>query len=327
MSAGIFISYRRSESRHAAGRLGDDLAEAFGPESIFRDIEGIEPGLDFTRALEKALGSCVVMLVLIGPQWLRVADAQGRRRLDQPDDWIRQEIATALARDVRVVPLLLEGTPLPDAADLPPDLQPLVRRQALELSDNRWRGDLQRLVETLARVPGLTRRDTPAPAPAPVPPPAPAKSGMRSMLIGAGIGVFGLLLVAGMLAEEDEPAQPAPFDNPVPAPNPAPMPVAVTPAEGGGPDVSGLWRTSTGEVYHFEQDGRRVRFTAEAGGQTLGDGQGQLDGGLLRLAMTMRMNGVVMGTANCDMQAAPDQRSYTGMCMGPNGPFPAQMFR
>src|SRR5690606_10510816 len=145
--AGLFISYRRDESRHAAGRLADDLVDAFGADSIFRDIEGIDPGVDFKQALDKALGSCVVMLVLIGPRWLQMEDAHGGRRLDQPGDWIRMEIATALARDIRVVPVLLEGAILPEEDQLPEDMRPLVRRQAFELADGRWRGDLQRLVD------------------------------------------------------------------------------------------------------------------------------------------------------------------------------------
>jgi len=103
VAAGIFISYRRDDSRHVAGRLADDLAQAFGPESIFRDIEGISLGLDFTQSLDAAMAACSVMLVLIGPNWLTIQNAQGQRRLDQPEDWIRQEIATALRRNVRVV--------------------------------------------------------------------------------------------------------------------------------------------------------------------------------------------------------------------------------
>ena len=87
MPAGIFISYRRDDSRHAAGRLADDLSQAFGAERIFRDIEGIDLGVDFAQSLEKALAACSVMLVLIGPQWLQVQDnKRGGRRLDQADD-------------------------------------------------------------------------------------------------------------------------------------------------------------------------------------------------------------------------------------------------
>ena len=280
--AGIFISYRRSESRHAAGRLADDLVYAFGPQAIFRDIEGIDPGVDFSRALEKALATCNVMLVLIGPQWLGITDPQGRRRLDQPGDWIRQEIANALQRDIRVIPVLLEGAALPEADELPADLQGLVRRQALELADGRWRGDLQRLVETLARVPGLNllkpapgpegREPHPQPVREPerVPPPASKKGLWTGVALGAG----GLLVVAAMVAEPQHPdpepsPAPAPLPGPVLAPGPAPAraPAPVQPpapaAAADVPDFRGLWRTLTGESYDFQQDGATVRFTAD----------------------------------------------------------------
>ena len=330
MAAGIFISYRRDESRHAAGRLADDLAQSFGPEAIFRDIEGIDPGVDFTRSLETALESCVVMLVLIGPRWLDMSDAKGQRRLDNPEDWIRQEIATALVRDVRVIPVLLEGAAMPEPDRLSPDLQALVRRQALDMSDMRWRGDLQRLTEALEKIPGLHRQAPPAPGPVPPPTPTPTppppRSGRKQLFIGAGLGVVGLLVIAGMFAEEEgtDPALPAMDATVLPVAPAAPAP---SPRAANLPDITGMWRTNTGEVYHFEQDGRRVSFTARAGGQPMGEGHGEFDGGLLRLALTLQVQGQFMGTANCDMQAAPDHRSFTGSCMGPNGPFPAQFFR
>lgn len=334
--AGIFISYRRDNSRHASGRLADDLTNAFGEASIFRDIEGIEPGVDFTRSLEKALRSCAVMLVVIGPQWLDAVDAQGKRRLEQPDDWVRLEIETALARDIRVIPILLEGTPLPAAEALPKALQPLRKRQAIELSDARWRGDVERLVQTLARVPGIHRvapaSATPAAAPA-------AKGGSRKQLwIGAVLGIAGLLVIAGLFGESDEPPVPdgpATEDSvrrlsvPPPPGDGEPLVAASPPAAAPAqvPDLSGLWRTSTGETYVFEQQGRNVSFEAEAGGQSIGGGRGQLDGDTLRLTMTLRVQGVVMGSANCDMQPSPDRRSWAGICMGPDGAFMAQMFR
>jgi hypothetical protein len=355
-TAGIFISYRRDDSRHAAGRLADDLADTFGEAAIFRDIEGIDPGVDFTRALEKALAGCVVMLVLIGPRWLDLRDPQGRRRLDQPGDWIRQEIATALQRDVRVIPLLLEGTPMPDPEQLPADLRPLVQRQWLELEDGRWRGDVQRLEATLARVPGLQRRAPAAPAAegasaagrgpstsaagAPwSPPAAPAptrRTGGRfgTLVLGAVIGVVGLLaaIVYSEFAPDDgDVALPSTTALPMPATAgdaaaPA-APPAVSTEGREVPDVAGLWRTASGETYHFEQDGAHVRFVARAGGQPMGQGEGQFEGGLLRLSFTMHVGGVAIGTANCDLQAGPDRRSFTGGCVGPNGPFVAQMFR
>ena len=106
--AGIFISYRRDDSRHAAGRLADELAAEFGAASIFRDVESIAPGVDFEEALDQALSACAVMLVVIGPRWLSITDAEGRRRLEQPGDWIRTEVARALERKVRLIPVMLE---------------------------------------------------------------------------------------------------------------------------------------------------------------------------------------------------------------------------
>lgn len=199
MAAGIFISYRREEARHAAGRLAEDLSLSFGAGHIFRDIEGIELGVEFAKALEKAMAACSVMLVLIGPQWLDMPDRKrGGRRLDQPDDWTRQEIATALQRDVRVVPVLLEGAMLPDAAELPTDIRSLVGRQAMELSDVRWRGDLQRLVDALAKLPGfeIDRKV------------APARPNRNKLWWGVGLVVLGLAAVQWM-QETQQPIAPA----------------------------------------------------------------------------------------------------------------------
>jgi len=146
MPSGLFISYRRSDSQYAAGRLADALGREFGDERIFRDIEDIEAGADFVETLDKALAECALMLVVIGGQWLELKDTQGRRRLDQPQDWVRQEIARALQRGIRVVPVLLDRTEMPAEESLPDDLKPLARRQALTLADDRWLRDLASLI-------------------------------------------------------------------------------------------------------------------------------------------------------------------------------------
>ena len=182
MNAGIFISYRRDDTRQAAGRLADDLSDQLGAERIFRDIEKIELGVDFEQALNQALENCEIMLVLIGRQWLTVADAQGQRRLDHPNDWIRIEIVTALKRGVRVVPVLIDGAPLPSEADLPEDLRPLVRRQALAVEDARWKSDVARLAESLARVGGLAR---PSSATATAPQPVASKASSTATMMSA----------------------------------------------------------------------------------------------------------------------------------------------
>lgn len=352
MTGGIFISYRRDDARHAAGRLADDLGEHFEPAGIFRDIEGIEPGVDFVAALERALESCAVMLVVIGRDWLDIKDAAGRRRLSMADDWIRIEIASALARDIRVVPVLLEGAGLPAADDLPEDLRPLCRRQTVELSDSRWRGDLRRLVDTLARVPGLERRKTHAES-------ASRHGGRRSLWLGAGLGVFGLVALMGLFADlggDDAlpvppPVQPveagvAPLP-PVndllarvdtappragstsPAARPAePVAAAAAPPPVNVMNVAGQWRSNSGEVYDFRQDGRELRLTAEVDGQRIGRGRGEIDGSMLRLALSLQTDdGAALARLACDLQAAPDRQSFTGVCIGPNGQLPAHIFR
>ena len=156
--AGIFISYRRQDSQGFAGRLADTLKAQFARNQIFRDIETIEPGVDFVEAIERALASCVVLLAVIGPRWLSATDKNGRRRLDDPNDYTRIEVAAALQRNVRVIPVLVDGAVMPDPGDLPADLKTLARRQASELSDKRWDFDVQQLVQTIEKIPGIERR-------------------------------------------------------------------------------------------------------------------------------------------------------------------------
>ncbi len=159
VESGIFISYRREDSAGHAGRLYDRLSAHFGEEKIFMDV-GIEPGVDFVDQLEEAVASCDVLLVLIGPEWLTADD--GRRRLEEEGDFVHLEVSAALERDIRVIPLLVHGATMPAAHDLPPDLARLARRNALELSDARWRYDVGRLIEVLDRLLEPAAPDTPA---------------------------------------------------------------------------------------------------------------------------------------------------------------------
>lgn len=105
--AGIFISYRRADAEGWAGRLSDSLKVELGRVNIFRDIDDIPPGVEFDTYIAEAVGSCDVLIALIGPRWLNVTDKSGQRRLDDPNDFIRLEIATALKRNVRVIPALV----------------------------------------------------------------------------------------------------------------------------------------------------------------------------------------------------------------------------
>jgi len=145
---GIFISYRHKDSAAWAGWLSDRLANHFGLGQIFKDIDSIHPGDDFAAAISDAIASCQVLLALIGDRWLTVADKAGRR-LDNPKDFVRREIETALGLGIHVIPILLDGTTMPDADQLPPSMAGLSAREALDLSANRFDSDFGRLLEAL----------------------------------------------------------------------------------------------------------------------------------------------------------------------------------
>jgi hypothetical protein len=145
----IFISYRREDTEGQAGRLFDDLVEQFGKDSVFMDVAGIEPGRDFRRAIDEQVASCGVLLALIGKSWLDAKDESGRRRLDDAMDFVRLETASALKRDIPVIPVLVRGASMPRADQLPPDLADLAYRNAVELTHARWDSDLEVLVKAL----------------------------------------------------------------------------------------------------------------------------------------------------------------------------------
>src|SRR5215204_3606026 len=154
----IFISYRREDTEGQAGRLYDDLATQFGEDSVFMDVAGIEPGRDFRRAIDEQVASCGVLLALIGKRWLDAGDESGRRRLDDPTDFVRVETTSALRRDIPVIPVLVQGASMPRAEQLPPDMAELAYRNGVELSHARWDSDLQVLIRTLRPHVGLSPR-------------------------------------------------------------------------------------------------------------------------------------------------------------------------
>jgi hypothetical protein len=159
----IFISYRRDDTSGEAGHLSADLGKRFGRENVFIDIDTIAPGVDFETRISQALSACRVMFVLIGNHWLNATLADGTRRLDDERDYVRKEIATGLRRpDVQVVPVLVEGTVMPSADQLPKDIVELAKRNAVELSNKRWRYDLSQLCAIAERYdkwfPRLLRR-------------------------------------------------------------------------------------------------------------------------------------------------------------------------
>lgn len=186
----IFISYRRGTSSAHAGRLADRLSAEFGGDYVFMDVDTIEPGADFVGYIEEAVGSCDVLIALIGGEWLECRDETGSRRLDDPEDFVRLEVGAGLERDIRVVPVLVEGAVMPRAHELPDPLQRLARRNALEVTDTRWRHDVGRLIETIHKVlegtrPGQAIEEANqlgpgTPSPSPHPPAAAPTTGARA---------------------------------------------------------------------------------------------------------------------------------------------------
>jgi hypothetical protein len=151
MNSKIFISYRRDDSLVSTGRLYDRLKAHFGAESIFMDIDTIEPGLDFVDAIDQAVSSCDLHIAVIGPRWSTASGEKSHHRLDDPEDFVRLEIAAALRRGIRLIPASVEGASMPRASDLPDNLTSLVRRNATELSYARFDADVDRLIRSVER--------------------------------------------------------------------------------------------------------------------------------------------------------------------------------
>jgi hypothetical protein len=146
----VFICYRREDAGYPAGWLFDQLAARLGADRVFKDVDSIEPGDDFAEVITEAVSSCAVLLAVIGGRWLEAVGQDGLR-LDDPGDFVRLEIEAALAREVRVIPVLVDGARMPRPDQLPASLAPLARRQAIEVSHSRFSTDLTGLLNVLDR--------------------------------------------------------------------------------------------------------------------------------------------------------------------------------
>lgn len=214
----VFISYRRDDSRADSGRLYDRLSVHF-PGRIFRDVASIEPGVEWDEAIAHVLSQTDACIVVIGKSWLNITDALGNRRLDDPRDTVRQEIAAALKRQMRVFPVLVGGARMPAEDDLPPDLQSLCRRNAIELPEQHWDEAVHKLTKALEN------------AFAPPSGPPTATPSRRPWIVA----VAGLLVVAIAVALYFAMRPSAPGANP--AANPA-----ASPASSAGFQFAGNWR-------------------------------------------------------------------------------------
>lgn len=146
---GVFISYRREDTAGYSGRIYDHFRDRFGEKNVFIDVDTIQPGEDFVQVIEEKVGACDALVAVIGKQWVSVLDEAGKRRLDDPHDFVRLEITAALARNVRVIPVLVGGAHMPRLEELPEALAGLLRRNAIELSDTGFQQLLPRLIQAV----------------------------------------------------------------------------------------------------------------------------------------------------------------------------------
>lgn len=224
MENGIFISYRRADSAGTAGRLKDHLDQAFGSERVFKDVEDIPAGADFRKVIGHELMSSNVILILMGQQYLTLKDAEGNVRIFSEDDYVNIEASTALTfrNQKMVVPVLVNGAPMPSADQLPDNLKDLAFLNAVNLSHQSWRPDVQKLVseikkflkedqaKTSTHTPSNANRSTEASQakrrPAPPPSSNKTKKG-SSMLMGMGIGIFAVIIALSVMVAmvDDEP--------------------------------------------------------------------------------------------------------------------------
>jgi hypothetical protein len=151
----VFISYRREDTQDASGRLCDDLADVYGPESVFMDIDSVPLGVDFVECVSDQICRCSAVIVVIGNRWLKLRDKR-RRRLDNSDDLVRAEIAVALRQAIPVIPVLVQGAKMPRAEQLPQNIRALARRNGIDLSGPAWKAGVERLLKELDR--RVTRR-------------------------------------------------------------------------------------------------------------------------------------------------------------------------
>jgi len=152
MTGKIFINYRRGDDPGNTGRLFDQLEDVFPREQLFIDVDSIPPGRDFVRVLEEQVAQCDVLIAVIGKGWLDARDEQGVRRLDNPDDFVRIEIESALKLDKVVIPVLVQDARMPRADELPDALKPLARRNAVRLTHERFKAETQALTKAIQQL-------------------------------------------------------------------------------------------------------------------------------------------------------------------------------
>jgi hypothetical protein len=142
----IFLCYRREDTQGFARGIYDKLADKYGNEQVLRDIDSTPAGVRYSTWIESRVGQCSVMIILIGAAWSSLKDGTGQRRLDLPRDWVRQEIEMALRRGIPIIPVRVQGAPMPSEEELPPSIAELTNFQFAEVTDSRWDYDMRMLI-------------------------------------------------------------------------------------------------------------------------------------------------------------------------------------
>src|SRR6185437_7869695 len=205
---GVFVSYRREGGGDAAGRLADRLVDRLGEDRVFMDVDAIEPGADYVQEITRAVAACDVLVAVIGPGWVMAAGERGRR-LDDPHDWVRVEVGTALSRGVRVIPVLVGGAVMPGRDELPEELAGLARRNALRVRHESFHADAGQLVTAVEQV--LASVTAVLPGAAAAGPAGEVQDGVAGKDVGAVLGEADR--VARLLREAERAAHSITFDD------------------------------------------------------------------------------------------------------------------
>lgn len=279
---GVFISYRRDDSSGYAGRLFDILSGHFGRQNTFMDLDTLQGGDDFAAVIEQKISTSDVLVAVIGIHWLTIADEHGQRRLDNPRDFVRLEIASALKRGIRVIPVLVSGAVMPRAEELPQDLAPLAERQAIEVRDAHFHSDAEQLIGVLheALHGGRFR----------------ISNANEKRLVAALAVCVGIALLVGVLVHKYRAGTPA-------------ASVADVSGKWSAP-VKYDWGDSHTETFEFEINGKELSGTASFLGVERGIVDGKIDGS--HISFTTK----TLTSINSDEKSYEDKHLYEGIVEG-----------
>jgi hypothetical protein len=283
--ARIFINYRRDDAPGVAGRLFDHLALKYARRELFMDVDAMQPGLDFAKQLDAQVSQCHVLLAVIGPHWLEAHDQAGKRRLDNDKDYVRIELASALKRDIAVIPVLVDGAFMPPEERLSDDLKPLARRHALELRHTRFDADADAIMHALE--------------------PLVPRSRVPWKLVGAGIAVVALAAIAVLWPKlTAKPGAPPPITS-------SAKPAPASPPGASLPPAAPMQQQATVPA---------PAGAATSAGLPAGAKLGEMMNGIALRGSLYRMTDIPADPANCQAACRADMSCIAWTYTRPNAP-------